>query len=146
MLKKVQKYLNYPHKKKGRVEWEIADDVKNKISELIRTLDIDWIDTSRIFCFRSFGSRSYARARIWGLPKIWQKALTIPPAYILEVLSEKFDGLTKKEKEEVLLHEIAHIPKNFSGALVPHYRKGRRKFKDKVRLLVVQYRKANKFL
>ena len=43
------------------------------------------------------------------------------------------------EQDKVLLHEIAHIPRNFSGSLLPHTRRGKNKFYDKVRILVAQY-------
>ena len=47
-------------------------------------------------------------------------ALGIPPHYVIEVLSEKFDRMSDDDQIRVLIHEILHIPKNFSGALVPH--------------------------
>lgn len=75
-------------------------------------------------------------ARIWSFGKIWQLALNQKPAYIIEVISEKFDSLSDKEKNNVLLHEIAHIPNNFSGALVPHIRRGKRNFFTKVKRLI----------
>ncbi len=81
-------------------------------------------------------------ARIWGMSKIWQLALEEEPAYVIEVLSEKFDGLSNGQKENILLHEIAHIPKNFSGSLLPHVKKrGKRNFDDRVRQLVRQNNK-----
>lgn len=108
-----------------RVSWQEAPDIKKGIKRLVRELELDYIPCSRIFCFRSFGSSSRARARIWSLPRIWQKALSEKPAYCLEVLSEKFDKLSEDEKIQVLLHELVHIPKNFSGTLLPHLRRRR---------------------
>lgn len=128
-------------KKSGaRVDWQKAPDIKKRISRLVKTLDMDWIKTSRVYCFRSENSKSRAYARIWGLSKIWQLALGGKPAYIVEVLSEKFDRLKKRQQDEVLLHELAHIPKNFSGSLLPHVRKrGKRNFNDRVRQLVKKH-------
>jgi predicted metallopeptidase len=131
-------------KSSKRVEWVSAPDIEKKIKNLVISLRLDWIKRSRIFCFRSKNSKTRAYARIWGLSRIWQQALKIKPTYIIEVISEKFDKLTDKEKDKVLLHELAHVPKNFSGSLVPHYRRGKRNFKDRVQTLVAQYNKIRK--
>ncbi len=104
------------------MNWEFAPDVKRQVSLLIKKLSFNHLNSKRIFCFRSFGSKSRAYARIWSLPRIWQKALNVKPAYCLEVLSERFDKLSKSEKEKVLIHEFKHIPKNFSGTLLGHRR------------------------
>jgi len=69
---------------------------------------------------RSYGSKSKALARIWSLPRIWQKALGIKAHYVIEVISHRFDKLNKEEQDKTLIHEILHIPKTFSGALKPH--------------------------
>lgn len=131
-------------KSSKRVEWVSAPDIEKKVKNLVNTLRLDWIKRNRIFCFRSKNSKTRAHARIWGLSRIWQQALEIKPAYIIEVISEKFDKLPDKEKDKVLLHELAHVPKNFSGSLVPHYKRGKRKFKDRVRTLVAQHSKIRK--
>ena len=52
-----------------------ADDVKIQIEEILNFLELPHIDANRIVCMRSFGSTSDAHARIWSLPRIWQKAL-----------------------------------------------------------------------
>jgi predicted metallopeptidase len=104
---------------------EFAVDVKDRIKRLIPQLGFSYIKESQIFCMRSFGSSSRARARIWSFPSIWQKALQEKPYYIIEVLAEKYDRLPETEKLKVLIHELMHIPKNFSGALLPHRGRGR---------------------
>lgn len=73
-----------------------------------------------MICYRSFGAKTRACARIWGLGRIWQQALDLTPAYVIEVIDEKFSKLTGRQKDHVLIHELLHIPKTFSGALVPH--------------------------
>ncbi len=86
---------------------------------------LGYINPRKIICYRSFETSTRARARIWAFPKIWQDALKVEPHYIIEVISEKFDRLNQSEKDRTLIHELLHIPKNFSGALLPHRTKGR---------------------
>ena len=112
------------------MDWQKAADIEEKLHNLIIKLDIDWVDKEQVYCFRSTGSKSRAIARIWGFNKIWQMALEHPPAYCLEVISERFDKLPRSQQDKVLLHELAHIPKNFSGALRPHTKKGKGNFHD----------------
>lgn len=126
-----------------KLEWEKAADVKKDIAEIIKTLELSHINPSRIFCFRTQGSKSRSYARIWSFPKIFQTALDLEPAYVIEVLSKYFDNLSENEKKKVLIHELLHIPKNFSGALVPH--KGRnRKLSDQVNKLFDLYKTYKK--
>ena len=99
---------------------EPAPDVASLVDHLVRHLDMAHIDTARIFSVRSFGSTSECLARIWALPAIWQDALAIRPHYIIEVVSQHYDGLPGEEKEKTLIHELLHVPRTFSGALRPH--------------------------
>jgi predicted metallopeptidase len=102
------------------MKWEDADDVTQDLTDIVSKVDMPYVDISRIVCFRSYGSSSRARARIWSFPRIWQKALKLPAHYVIEVLSEHYDKLSKDDKLKVLIHELLHIPKNFSGSLRPH--------------------------
>lgn len=113
-------------KKSGKLEWEQATDVKNDILHILSVVELPHVDPSRLFCYRSEGSSSRSYARIWAFPKIFQDALGIQAAYVIEVLSKYYDRLDENEKKKVLIHELLHIPKNFSGALLPHRSKGRR--------------------
>jgi len=108
------------------MDWQRAPDLQKEVAKLISTLKLSYIDHKRVIVFRSFGSTSRAQARIWSLPRIWQKALQVKAHYCLEVISEKFDKLPLKEKRKILIHELLHIPKNFSGSLLPHRGRGRR--------------------
>ena len=108
------------------MDWEQAVDVKNDLMKISQTLDLRHINLDRIFCYRSHGSKARAYARTWGFPKIFQDALQVKPAYVIEVLAKYYDRLDTDEQKKVLIHELLHIPKNFSGALLPHttrYRK-----------------------
>ena len=125
-------------RKKGKIEWANAPDVKKRVGYLAEKLDITWIKRSRVFCFRSENANTRAYARIWGFSRVWQKALGEEPAYIIEVLSEKFDKLPQFQKDRILLHEITHIPRNFSGSLVPHTRRRKGSFHDKLHQFLAQ--------
>lgn len=111
--------------KSQKLEWNEAKDIKQSVIEIVSKLDLPHINVSRIFCFRTQGSKSRSYARIWSMPKIFQQALKIRPAYVIEVLSKHFDKLDEDSKKKVLIHELLHIPKNFSGALLPHRSRSR---------------------
>jgi predicted metallopeptidase len=102
------------------MEWELAPDIQKQISSLVNKLSLTYISPKRVFCFRSYGSKSRAKARVWSLPRIWQKALKAEPGYCIEVISEKYDKLSGEEQKQILIHELLHIPKTFSGSLLPH--------------------------
>lgn len=135
----------FPRRKKRSrkpIEWSDAPDIKRDIERLIEMVDLPWLDPDKIFCVRSENANTRAIARIWGLSRVWQIALEVKPSYVLEVVSEYFDKLDETKKDEVLLHELAHIPHNFSGALVPHTKRGKNNFHDKLHSMIVKYHKA----
>jgi len=129
-------------KKRQKLEWNDAHEIKRDIEHILETLDFSHIDLSRIFCFKTQGSKSRSYARIWSMPKIFQTALNIKPAYVIEVLSRHFDKLSDDEKKKVLIHELLHIPKNFSGALLPH-RSRNRHLGSMVNKLFGEYKKTS---
>jgi predicted metallopeptidase len=108
------------------MEFVSAPDIASELKRIIVGLGFGHLKPENIIAFRSFGSKSRAIARIWSLPRIWQMALQKEAHYCVEVVSEKFDRLSSGEKEKALIHELLHIPKNFSGALLPHRHKSRR--------------------
>jgi len=122
--------------------WKEDRKLKTHLNKTIKEAGVSWVKTSRVFTYRSTNAKTRAYARIWGLSRIWQQALKIKPAYILEVISEKYDRLSDLEKSKILLHEVAHIPKNFSGALVPHTKRRKGNFRDKLKLLYEVYNSA----
>lgn len=129
-------------RKNTKLEWFEANDIKQDIEEILETLELPHINSARIFCFRTNGSKSRSYARIWAFPKIFQKALNQEPAYVIEVLSNYFDKLDKDNQKRVLIHELLHIPKNFSGALVPHRGRNRR-LESSVNELFAQYKRKS---
>jgi predicted metallopeptidase len=109
----------------SKLGWEKAPDVKRDVNEILKVLDLPYIKGNMIFCYRTQGSKSRSYARIWSFPKIFQDALGLEPAYVIEVLSRYYDKLEPEERIKVLIHELLHIPRNFSGALVPHVTQSR---------------------
>lgn len=99
--------------KNQKLEWEEAKEVKKDIENIISVLDFFYIDPKRIFCYRTQGSKSRSYARIWAFPKIFQTALGMEPAYVIEVLAKYFDKLDQDKQKQVLIHELLHLPKTF---------------------------------
>ena len=135
----MRKYIKSNKKKtlnSNKIIWFSDFDVQKNVFNLLKKLNFANFDNSRIYCLRSENANTRAIARIYGLSRIWQKVLKQKPAYIIEVVSEKYDKLSDNEKNKVLLHEIAHIPKNFSGSLIPHIKKGKRSFYLKLKRLI----------
>jgi len=120
---------------------ETAPDIETIMKSVLKKDLFPYVDPKRITCMRSYKATSRARARIWSFPKIWQMALNTPAHYIIEVLSHHFDHLSTDEKTRVIIHELMHIPKNFSGALVPHHGIHKRIDKKTVEKLFQMYKK-----
>jgi predicted metallopeptidase len=137
--KRERKSTNKVNLRRKSFEWEKATDIRKRGLELIEELHLDYLLGERIFFYRSTGSKSHAYARTWGLPRLWQHALSVEPAYIIEVISHYFDKLSPSDRDKVLLHELTHIPRNFSGALVPHTRRRKGSFHHKLEDLVEKY-------
>jgi predicted metallopeptidase len=98
-----------------------APDVKKLANEIIESLDMFHVLPQFVYCYRSKGSKSKRTiARIHGLGLMWLEVLRHPPAYVIEVISERYDKLSIRDKEKIVIHELLHIPKGFSGGFRPH--------------------------
>ena len=103
------------------IQYVLAEDVDLRVKEIIRKLKMTHIDETRVICLRSRGSASRkVIARCHGLSRIMQVALTQKPHYIIEILSERFDRLSREEQTKVLIHEVLHIPHCFGGGFRAH--------------------------
>ena len=77
-----------------------APDVKMLVDEIVDKLDLFYVAPESVYCYRSKGSKSKRIiARIHGFRRIWQKALGLPAAYVIEVLSERYDRLSQEDGE-----------------------------------------------
>lgn len=102
------------------MKYVIASDIKKNVNKLIQKLDLSHIKAKNIYCIRSFDAKTRAYARIWGMAKIFSEVAGLEPHYIIEVNAKRFDKLPEREKIKTLIHELLHIPKTFSGALLSH--------------------------
>ena len=103
------------------IRYAEAPDVKELADEIVNCLDFFHVVPQFVFCFRSTGSKAGRTiARIHGLGKIWQEALNLPPSYVIEVISERFDRLSEADREKTIIHELLHIPHGFAGGFRPH--------------------------
>ena len=102
------------------MQYQKAPEIKRMVDELIERLDMNYIVAERIHCIRSFDAKTRAYARIWGMAKLFHEVAGIKPNYIIEVIAKRFDKLDQREQIKTLIYELMHIPKTFSGALLPH--------------------------
>ena len=103
------------------IKYSEAPDVKDLVERIVAQLSFHHINLNGMYCYRSVNSKSKRTvARIHNLSKLWQRALDKPANYLIEVISERYDKMSQEEKEKVIIHELLHIPKGFSGGFRPH--------------------------
>ncbi|MFA9288764.1 MAG: putative metallopeptidase [Weeksellaceae bacterium] len=102
------------------MKYEAAPEIKQQITWLVEELELAHVKIDQIHCIRSFDAKTRAIARIWGMSKLFYEVAGIPPTYIIEVNAKRYDRQSQREKIKTLIHELMHIPKTFSGALLSH--------------------------
>ena len=102
------------------MQYKFAPEIKRQIRVLIKELKFTYIKPNQIYCIRSFDVKTRAIARIWGMAKLFHEVVGIKPNYIIEVNAKRFDKMSDRDKIKTLIHELMHIPKTFSGALLSH--------------------------
>ena len=102
------------------MKYDYATDLKQRMIEIVKILNMEHIDTDRVECLRSRGSstkRTIARCHTIG--KLMQKAMKTKAFYAIEFL-EPFEKMSKEEQDKVIIHELLHIPKTFGGGFRQH--------------------------
>jgi predicted metallopeptidase len=103
------------------IRYELAPGIESKLKRITRKLKMDHIDLDRVKGVRSYGSTGKGIiARCHALPKVMQLALGINAHYVIEILSENYDRLSKEEQIKILIHELMHIPETFGGGFRMH--------------------------
>lgn len=103
-----------------KIRYVPAPDLEERVRTIVRIIGLNHIDFERIKCVRSYGSKSDTYARIHGASRAFLAGLKMKPHYVIEFISENFDVLPEDEKDKIIIHELLHIPKTFSGNLLPH--------------------------
>jgi predicted metallopeptidase len=102
------------------MKYSLAPEIKQKITVLVEKLKFEHVKINQIYCIRSYDAKTRAIARIWGMSRLFKEVAGIEPRYIIEVNAKRFDKLSPREQTKTLVHELMHIPKTFSGALLSH--------------------------
>lgn len=103
------------------MRYEPAPELNGLAFDIVGKLGMYHIDTKRVAFVRSRGSKARRTiARIHGTPKIIQIATSTKAFYVIEIISEKFDKLSKDEQIKTIIHELMHIPRNFGGGFRGH--------------------------
>lgn len=103
-----------------KMKYQDAPDLKERMVDIIITLEMNHIDAERVECLRSFGSSSPRTiARCHALGKLMQKAMKTKAFYAIEFL-ERFERMKREEQDKVIIHELMHIPKTFGGGFRQH--------------------------
>jgi len=103
------------------IKYHEAQDIKFNVKKICAVLSMNHVNINRVYCIRSHESSSRnIIARCHTLPKILQQVLEIEPAYVIEILSEKYDKMSEEDQIKTLIHELMHIPKTFGGGFRHH--------------------------
>ncbi|MCS7138105.1 MAG: putative metallopeptidase [Candidatus Caldarchaeum sp.] len=105
------------------ITYRRAPDLDERVRRVVEKAGLHYIDFERVKCVRSYGSASRnVAARIHSISKAFLTAYGMKPSYVIEFISEVFEKLPSEQQEEVIIHELLHIPKSFAGGLIPHGR------------------------
>jgi len=102
------------------IRYELAQDLQ-KITNEIALLLFPHVKLDSVVCIRSFGSSSRGTiARCHALGKAMQLAMGRRGFYVIEVISKRFDKMSRVDQIKTLIHELMHIPKSFGGGFKHH--------------------------
>ena len=101
--------------------WHAPQQIKKAGRDLIVVLPVfAHIDPERTHIIFSNSKSKRALAYCHEFSKRIQFALGMEPHYVIEVILRQWNRLERLERAKVLIHELNHIPRTFSGALRDH--------------------------
>ena len=98
------------------VDYIEADDLKQRAKFLAEKHKLAWVDFDRVHFYRYFSDTRTA-AKCSGFSKVLQLPKSHMQPYYVIVFNERHfnDKMNQQEKDNTIIHELLHIPKNFSG-------------------------------
>lgn len=107
-----------------RLEFSKASpETKALLHDIIQALpEFSHIDPERVHLISS-NSNSRALAYCHEMSSRIQFALGLKPNYVIEIVEKNWNKLGAEERAKVLIHELYHIPRTFSGYLRQHNRR-----------------------
>ena len=104
------------------MKYEFDPDWTQKVREIAAALDYKWVMPERLSVVHSWGSKTKRTiARIHCIGKVMMLGMGQKKSfYVIELISEKFDRQSEKDKLETIIHELMHIPKTFGGGFRHH--------------------------
>ncbi len=107
-----------------RLEFSRASPaLKLLMDDIARTIpDFSHVDPERVhLIFSNSTTRSLAYCH--EMSSRIQFALNLQPNYVIEMVSKNWEKLSVEDRAKVIIHELYHIPKTFSGYLRQHNRR-----------------------
>jgi predicted metallopeptidase len=104
------------------IKYHQAPEIQKIAEDVVSKLEWNHVLLEHVAFLRSTGSKARRTiARCHALGKAMQIGMGRKKGfYLVEVISEKFDGLPKEEQLKVIIHELMHIPKSFGGGFIHH--------------------------
>jgi len=103
-----------------RIRYVRSTQLEAVVRDIVESAGLGHVRVDRVFCAVSFGAKTRAYARIWGLPGPFVRLGICEPGYVIEVVYENIKDLSCNRLLAVLVHELLHIPRSFSGGLRGH--------------------------
>jgi len=96
------------------------DALKQLMHDIVSaTPEFRHIDPHRVHLIFS-NSNTRALAYCHQMSKRYQFAMNLRPNYVIELISSHWQKLSPEQKAKVIIHELYHIPRTFSGNLRSH--------------------------
>ncbi|MFA5175917.1 MAG: putative metallopeptidase [Candidatus Nanoarchaeia archaeon] len=97
------------------VQYIEAPELKERAIEIAKRFNLNYIDFERVHFYR-YSCDTRTCAKITGFFRTLQLIYPhIKPFYVITFNNHNFERVSKRDQDVTILHELLHIPKNFSG-------------------------------